>query len=127
RVGDRLGLALLDGELRDRGIEVVHVSAQSGEGVDGLTELVRRRLDDRSGLVDVTAPPGDGRTVAVVRGAGAVLEEEVSEDGTVRMRVRMSPGALGLMRRKAGPNAAFAAADEAAGAWLGLAQGSGTD
>jgi len=77
--------------------------------------------------VDVAAPPGDGRTVAVVRGAGAVLEEEVSEDGTVRMRVRMSPGALGLMRRKAGPNARFAAADEAAGAWLGLAQESGTD
>ncbi len=127
RVGDRLGLALLDGELRDRGIEVVHVSAHSGEGVDELTELVRRRLDDRSGLVDVTAPPGDGRTVAVVRGAGAVLEEEVSEDGTVRMRVRMSPGALGLMRRKAGPNATFAAADDAAGAWLGLAQGSETD
>ena len=31
------------------------------------------------------------------------------------------------MRRKAGPDATFAAADEAAGAWLGLAQGSGTD
>ena len=75
----------------------------------------------------MTAPPGDGRTVAVVRGAGAVLEEEISEDGTIRMRVRMSPGALGLMRRKAGSQAVFAAADEAASAWLGLAQDVETD
>ena len=126
RVGDRLGLALLDGELRDRGIEVVHVSAHSGEGIDELTELVRRRLDDRSGIVDVLAPPGDGRTVAVVRGAGAVLEEEVSEDGAVRMRVRMSPGALGLVKRKVGPEATFSPADDAARGWLGMEQGPGS-
>ena len=54
------------------------------------------------------------------------MEEEVSEDGTIRMRVRMSPGALGLMKRRVGPEAAFAAADEAAGTWLGLEQGPGT-
>ena len=76
--------------------------------------------------LDITAPPGDGRTVAVVRGAGAVLEEEVSEDGAIRMRVRMSPGALGLVKRKVGPDARFEAADAAAGAWLGLEQGPGS-
>ena len=119
RVEDRLGITLLDGELRDKGIEVVHVSAHTGEGLGELTEVVRRRLDERSGLIDIHTLPGDGRTVAMVRGFGAVLEEDVAEDGAMRMRVRVSPGALGVLRRKAGEGARFVAADEASEMWLG--------
>ncbi|MEM6569430.1 MAG: GTPase HflX [Planctomycetota bacterium] len=122
RVVDRLGVTLLEGELQDEGLEVVHVSAKSGEGLDELTDIVRRRLDDHSGLVEVHVEPGDGRTVALVRGAGAVQEEDVSEDGAMRMRVRLSPGALGVLRRKVGGAARFVAADESSAMWLGMDQ-----
>lgn len=105
RVADRLELAVLTERLAGAAVDVVHVSAHTGEGIDALTATVTAKLDERSGLVDVFAAPGDGRTVAMVRGAGAVLEEDVAEDGAMRLRVRLSPGALGLLRRRVGPTA----------------------
>ena len=105
RVADRLDLAVLTERLAGAAVEVVHASAHSGEGLDTLTDAVVRRLDDRSGVVDVFTVPGDGRSIAMVRGAGAILEEEVEEDGAMRLRVRLSPGALGVLTRQIGRRA----------------------
>ncbi|MEM6674954.1 MAG: GTPase HflX [Planctomycetota bacterium] len=122
RVGDRLGLSLLESDLVGRGIDVLRVSAKTGEGLDDLTDVVRRRLDEHSGVVDVFTEPGDGRTVALVRGAGAVLEEDVAEDGAMRIRVRLSPGALGVLKQRATRTARIEPADDAGSMWLGLDQ-----
>ena len=103
RVVDRLDLAILTEQHANEHshVDVVHVSAQSGEGLDELTATVTRWLDESSGLVDVFTEPGDGRTVALVRSSGAVLEEDVADDGAMRMRVRLSPGALGVLKQRA--------------------------
>ena len=58
RVGDRLDLAVLTEQLAGAAVEVVHANAHSGEGLDTLTDAVVRRLDDRSGVVDVFTQPG---------------------------------------------------------------------
>ncbi len=100
RVSDSLDLAILTERLAGSQAEVVHISAHTGQGLDQLTSIVTRRLDDCSGLVDVFAAPGDGRTVAFVRSSGAIIEEDVEEDGAMRMRVRLSPGALGVLKRQ---------------------------
>ncbi|MEM8711840.1 MAG: hypothetical protein AAGG01_12880 [Planctomycetota bacterium] len=86
-------------------VEVVHLSSKTGEGIEQLVSTVTRRLDERSGLVDVFTQPGDGRTVAFVRSMGALLEEEVEDDGRMRLRVRLSPGALGVLKREVGEGA----------------------
>ena len=110
-VGDRLELAVLTERLAGQNVEVVHLSSKSGEGMDNLIECVTRRLDERSGVVDVFSEPGDGKTVAAVRSMGALLEEEVSDDGSMRIRIRLSPGALGILKRQVGQAARIETAD----------------
>ena len=88
--------------LAGQSVEVVHLSAHTGEGVDELTQAVTRRLDELSRVVDVFTTPGQGRVVALVRGAGAVIEEDVAEDGSMRQRLRLSPGAFGVLKRQVG-------------------------
>ena len=87
--------------------EVVHVSARTGEGLGRLTESVVRRLDQRSATVDVILPLADGRTAAAVRRNAAVLEEETLGEESLRLRVRLGEGALGNLRRLAGPEVEF--------------------
>jgi GTP-binding protein HflX len=99
RVEDPITLHLLL-EGRDH-VEVAHVSAHTGEGIERLTQLVTQRLDDRASLVDLRVPLADGRSVALARSHGAVLEEEVEEPSRhLRLRVRLSPAALGNLRRE---------------------------
>jgi len=103
RVEDPIKLHLLL-EGRDH-VDIAHVSARSGEGLDRLTQLVTQRLDDRASIVDLRVPVTDGRSVARARAHGALLEEELDEDAcVVRLRVRLSPGALGNLRREMGPD-----------------------
>ncbi len=87
--------------------EVVFVSAHTGAGLDRLDEAVRRKLDARSYLVDVRMPIGDGRLDAAVRKLCAPIEDDVSEDGDHRLRVRLTEGALGNLRRHAGAAVRF--------------------
>jgi len=104
RVEDRLHLHLLTGE---REQETVHLSARTGEGLDRLDQVVKRRLDARSALVDVILPVADGRTIAAVRRSGSVQEEAVTDDGDLRIRVRTLERALGNLRRAAGEGVRF--------------------
>jgi GTP-binding protein HflX len=104
RVEEPLALQLL---ARDAAVEVVHVSARTGDGLERLTEAVARRLDQRSWLVDVIVPLADGRTAAAVRRAGALLEEQTLGTERLRLRVRLSDGALGSLQRGAGSEVRF--------------------
>ncbi len=111
RVDDPLSLHLLTG---DSPATVVHVSAKTGRGLDRLTEVVQSYLDERSSTVDIFVPVTDGRTLASVRAAGGLMEEEVLEETTMRLRVRLSAGALGLLRQRTGSHARFAPVVEGA-------------
>lgn len=110
-VAEPLALQLL---ARDSRAEVLHLSARTGEGLERLTDAVVRRLDQRSATVDVILPLADGRTAAVVRRTSAVLEEETLGEERLRLRVRLGEGALGNLRRLAGPEAEFRMLEEPA-------------
>jgi len=105
RVAEPLSLQLLIPHGPGTDQEVVHVSARTGEGLDRLTAAVARRLDRCSSLVDVRLPVSDGRTAAAVRSIGALLEQEAVGEDELRMRVRLSEGALGNLRRRVGQDA----------------------
>jgi hypothetical protein len=76
-----------------------------------LTEAVARRLDLRSATVDIELPLADGRSAAAVRRSGAVLQEETLETDRLRLRVKLSQGALGNLRRALGNVASFELVD----------------
>ena len=67
RVRDPLDLHLL---VEGRDEPVLHVSAKTGEGLERLTDFVVGELDRRSCQVTIHVAPGDGRSIAAVRGAG---------------------------------------------------------
>ena len=94
---DELALDPLEDACRDQ--EVVRVSARTGAGLDHLTAAVTRRLDEHSKLVDVFVPLADGRSAAAVRRAGALVEQELVGETHTRFRLKLSPGALGVLHR----------------------------
>ena len=99
RVPDTIELVWLRGE---RTHELVHVSAVTGDGLDRLDEMVRRKLDARSTLVDLFVSVRDGAVGAAARRSGVLVEEEFLEPDTLRMRLRIDVGALGNLHRQAG-------------------------
>ncbi|MEE8469364.1 MAG: GTPase HflX [Planctomycetota bacterium] len=101
RVEDPIRLHLLLDPARE--IEVVHLSACTGEGIERLTRLVMRQMDERSVLVEVELPAGDGRLAALVKSSGSVLREEYVDGSTLRLLAKLAPDALGKIRRAAGP------------------------
>jgi len=99
RVRDPIGLQFLR---RGRGQESVYVSAVTGEGIDELAKAVMKILDSRSFLADVYVPLADGKLDALVRKACIPIEDEMREEqGERRVRVRLTEGALGILRRNA--------------------------
>ena len=104
RVQDPLSLHLLT---VDYEAQIVHASAKSGQGLDRLTEVVQSFLDARSSTVDAFVPVTDGRTIALLRSMGGLMEEECLEEETMRLRLRLSDGALGLLEQRAAGNARF--------------------
>lgn len=101
RVEDPIGLHLLL-EGRDH-IDVCHVSAHTGEGLDRLTQWIAGRLDERATIVELLVPVTDGKSAARARAYGAILEEELlEEEECLRFVLRLSPGAMGLLDRDLG-------------------------
>ncbi len=103
-VPDPIRLHLLRGSLAP---EAVHVSARTGEGLERLSELVVRRLDLRSPVVAITLALSDGRSAALARASGVVLEERVEDDARLVLRMRLGEQALGNLRRSIGAQAAI--------------------
>jgi GTP-binding protein HflX len=103
-IAEPLALQLL---ARDRRHDIVHVSARSGEGLERLDAVVAKHLDARSSVVEVTLPIADGRTLAALRRSGAVLAQETIEDQWLRVRLKLSEGALGNLRRSSPRDVAF--------------------
>jgi GTP-binding protein HflX len=100
RVQDPIVLQFLG---QGRSQEIVYVSAATGAGLDRLAQAVARRLDERSYLVDVLLPLADGRHDACVRRLATPIEDEILADGAEhRLRVLLTEGALGNLRRQIG-------------------------
>jgi GTP-binding protein HflX len=77
----------------------VAVSAVTGEGLDELTEAIGRRLGVAPEPAKVVLPADDGKTRAWLYRMGAVLGEEITEDGRVALRVRADADLLERLGR----------------------------
>lgn len=103
RVKDPIALQFLR---QGREQDAVYVSAVTGEGIDQLERAVIKKLDARSFLADIYIPLHDGKLNANVHRLCTPLEEELrDEQAERRIRVRLTEGALGLLRRGAGKDA----------------------
>lgn len=92
--------------------DVVYISARSGHGVDRLDEIVRRRLDVRTSVIDLWVPLADGRLAALARKQALVIDEEVLEDRLLRLRLRIDPAALGNLQRASSGSLRFDVLEE---------------
>jgi GTP-binding protein HflX len=102
---DRIVLQYLRGERKQ---DAVQISARSGEGLPELERLVRQRLDQRSALIDVLLPMNEGRFESQLRRVCQPLEDDWDEARNLRrLRVRLTEGALGSLRRGARPGILF--------------------
>jgi GTP-binding protein HflX len=105
RIADRIGLSSLRGE---RTQEPLYVSAVTGEGLLELERAIARRLDERSALIDVFLPMTEGRFESLLRKACTPLEDDWDQERLARrLRVRLTDGAFGNLRRAAGPRVSF--------------------
>ena len=105
RVEDPLQLHWL---VADRKEDSVWVSASTGAGLERLDAMVASRLDRRSVLVEISMPAADGRLDAAIRKLCRPLEERYDEvDGVRTLRVMLTDGALGNLRRGAGSAVRF--------------------
>jgi len=87
--------------------EVVRLSAHSGEGLPALEQAVRRRLDQRSPVVEVHLSTSDGRGIAALKAAGTLLEQHLNGDDELVLRLRILDGALGSLRSSLAQRARF--------------------
>jgi GTP-binding protein HflX len=111
RVADPLQLHWL---VADRDEDSVWTSAATRQGLDRLDALVASRLDRRSVLVEIHMPAAEGRLDAAVRKLCRPLEERYDELGGVRtLRVMLTDGALGNLRRGAPAGVRFEVLREA--------------
>ena len=74
----------------------VSVSAESGEGIDGLLEALGRCLRDVTHLVDLVVPFDRGDVLAMIHREGEVLEETADESGWI-VRARLDEGSAGRL------------------------------
>jgi GTP-binding protein HflX len=79
--------------------DIAVISATTGEGVDGLMELVGSRLTSQAREMSFILPVGDGRRIAWLHAHGEIVGEEDVNDGEGepcrRITVRLNPKELG--------------------------------
>ena len=76
----------------------VAVSAETGEGCEGLLQLIAERIDT-SAAVDAVISANDGEALAWLYRNGRVLARSDNASGDVRVTVRLEPQALGRFER----------------------------
>jgi GTPase len=80
----------------------VLVSAVAGEGLDRLLGLIEDRLAIDADVAEIEFAPEEGADVAWMHDHGEVLQRTALEDGSLRLRVRLTPDRLDLARRRFG-------------------------
>ncbi len=77
----------------------IAVSAATGEGVSSLIETIGNTLGVERPAVRLLLAPEDGQTRAWLYELGAVLSEEVREDGSVSLTIAADPQLLGRLKQ----------------------------
>jgi GTP-binding protein HflX len=80
----------------------VWISAQTGAGVAELLDALARRLGGQRQSLKVLLPIASGRTRSWLYGLGAVLDEQLQEDGRVELTVRVDERAEARLRKVPG-------------------------
>ncbi len=85
--------------LAERNTESVALSAATGEGCDGLLQLIERRLENGARALRLDVPLSDGQTLAWIYAHGEVLGRR--DDGeAAHLSVRLSDADLGRLRHR---------------------------
>lgn len=81
--------------------DVLFLSAKTGQGLDRLAEVAARYLDSRSEFLILRLPAKDGKSLAYLRGHGAIMEQEWLEDSAeYQLRVRLDAAASATLARE---------------------------
>lgn len=96
RVDDPIGLQRL---ARQEGVEVVHISARTGEGLERLDAILSAHLDRRSVEVEARLHVSEGKAAAELRAASVVLAEAVESGEELVLRLKLLEGRLGALKR----------------------------
>ena len=76
------------------------VSAVSGEGIDGLVDLIESRLASTRVVLELDLDPIDGAGASWLYRNAEVLEKNLRDDGRLAMTVRVDPAKVDLIRAK---------------------------
>jgi len=96
---DPMARASLLNQVQRRNTESVALSAATGEGCDGLLQLVDRRLDGERRAVRLDVPLSDGRTLAWIYAHGEVIGRR-DDSEAAHLSVRLSEADLGRLRHR---------------------------
>ena len=88
-----------DGGYRGR---ACRVSAVTGDGIDELVVTAGRMLSAGHAELDVLLPPDAGKTRSWLYGLGAVVTEEIRENGAMALRVKGEPALAARIERVPG-------------------------
>ncbi len=80
----------------------VIVSAVTGQGTDVLLTTIESRLTSIRTVLDVVLDPADGAGASWLHRHAEVLERRLTRSGKLRMKVRLDPSNVGLVRAKFG-------------------------
>ena len=87
----------------------IPVSASSGAGLDRLAQAIEARIDTHHERIDVEVSPAFGTLLNWLHEHAEVVEQTITDDGQMRLSLRLAPEALGRLRAKivaAGPEQA---------------------
>ena len=87
----------------------IPVSAKSGVGLDLLAAAIEARLETQHERIDVEVSPALGNLLNWLHEHAEVVEQTITDEGQMRLSLRMAPETLGRLRAKiesAGPGQA---------------------
>lgn len=77
----------------------VLVSSVTGEGIGALRDLIDQRLGHADQIYEFLVPVTAGRLMHWLHGHGDILSNDVGEDGTAQIKVRIASEKLGAFQR----------------------------
>lgn len=80
----------------------IPLSAWTGEGVDRLLSLIETRIAGALGSIDIVLPPSELRILDWIYQHGSDVKREDLEDGSVRLRARLTETARKMLDEKRG-------------------------
>jgi GTP-binding protein HflX len=83
----------------------IPVSALTGEGLDGLLDVIDTALAEQANVAELTLPPEDGEGLAWIYAHTQVLSREARSDGRLDLRVAVPPTQWSRFEKRFGAQA----------------------